>query len=253
MKSADVALFLLLLPICCTTVDMEKNNFAKNLRLILDQIEEAKMASRRTDNIELMAVSKTHPVEAIIEAIECGQLLFGENRVQELQSKFPIENYAYKVHLIGHLQSNKVRKAVAIVDSIDSVDSLKLLNKIDAEAKRIEKVMPILFEVNTSLEKSKVGFIDEKSYFEALEVASSLENIEVKGLMTIGPLTDDEKVVRSAFASLYNLKIKSEKRFPNLKFETLSMGMSYDFKWAIMEGSNQIRIGSALFGDRDYS
>ena len=225
----------------------------EQLKNILESIEQTLHSCHRTDTVDVLAVTKTHPPEVIKDAIESGLTLLGENRVQEIESKFPIEDKEYSLHLIGHLQSNKIRKVLPYVDAIDSVDSLQLLKLIDKEAKRIEKIVPILFEINTSLESSKIGFTDEKEYFKALEVASELSHIQVKGLMTVGPLSSDEQVVRSAFASLKELQHKSQTAFPQLDFTTLSMGMSYDYLWAIKEGSTVVRLGSALFGSRSYT
>lgn len=228
-------------------------DMAGRLQQILERIEEAKHAAGRTDTVQLMAVSKTHPYEAVQEAVRCGQLLFGENRVQEIQQKFPQARSGYALHLIGHLQSNKARKAVALVDGIDSIDSVKLLGIVNAEALALGKRLPILFEYNTSGESAKSGFTDEHSYMEALEAASGMRGVLVCGLMTIGPLSQDEKAVRTAFASLRSLAEKSALQFPDLSFSTLSMGMSQDFEWAIKEGSTVVRVGTAVFGTRDYT
>lgn len=225
---------------------------AQRLHEVTERIERAKLAAGRTDNISLMAVSKTHPIEAVEEAVACGQLLFGENRVQEIQQKFSGEARTYEVHLIGHLQSNKVRKAVSLVDAIDSVDSPKLLRLVDSEAARIGKVLPVLLEWNTSKERAKSGFTDEREYFETLEEACAMRSVRIEGLMTIGPLSDDERQVRAAFARLRELAIESSRRFPELDFSTLSMGMSQDFPWAILEGSTVVRVGTAIFGTREY-
>jgi len=226
--------------------------FSDRLKQTLDEINDVKVKANRSDDVLLMAVSKTHPPEAIIEAIDANQLLFGENRVQEIEQKFPIENKEYKLHMIGHLQSNKVKKVVPLVDSIDSVDSEKLLRLINKEGQRFEKIVPILIEYNTSLESSKAGFTTLDAYYKALEVALTLPYIKIDGLMTIGPLGKGEKEVRGAFSFLYELKVKSETKYKELKMEVLSMGMSGDYKWAIQEGSTLVRIGTALFGQRSY-
>jgi pyridoxal phosphate enzyme (YggS family) len=225
---------------------------ADRIAAILDRMQQAMRSCGRVDTVELMAVSKTHPLEAVLAAVDCGQLLFGENRVQEIQAKFPETRNAYQVHLIGHLQSNKVRKAVGLVDAIDSVDSLKLVRLINAEALKLEKRMPILLEWNTSGETAKSGFTDEKEFFAVLDEAPQLQGVDIQGLMTIGPLTDNETMVRTAFAKLRNLARTCSERYPALSFDTLSMGMSQDFLWAIQEGSTMVRIGTAIFGGRDY-
>ena len=223
---------------------------AERIEQIHEHIELAKLSCGRTDDIELMAVSKTHSYEAVQEAVGCGQLLFGENRVQEILQKFPHERRGYTLHLIGHLQSNKVKKAVSCVDAIDSIDSLRLARRVSLEAEQIGKRLPVLLEWNTSGESSKAGFQDERSYRELLEEAPQLKGIEIRGLMTIGPLTVEERAVRSAFARLREIAFQSRQEFPHLIFDTLSMGMSQDFQWAIKEGSTVIRVGTAIFGHR---
>ena len=225
---------------------------ADRIGAILDRMQQTMLSCGRVDTVELMAVSKTHPLEAVLAAVDCGQLLFGENRVQEIQTKFPESRSGYQVHLIGHLQSNKVRKAVGLVDAIDSVDSLKLVRLINNEALKLEKRIPILLEWNTSGETAKSGFIDEREFFAVLDEAPELHGIEIRGLMTIGPLIDNETMVRTAFAKLHNLARTCSERYPELSFDTLSMGMSQDFLWAIKEGSTMVRIGTAIFGGRDY-
>ena len=225
---------------------------AERLATLLETIKEETRASGRKDEVQLMAVSKTHPLEAVLEAVACGQLLFGENRVQEIESKFPPTRDTYQLHMIGHLQSNKVKKVVPLVDAIDSIDSLRLARLVSRHALALDKVMPVLLEVNTSGEAAKVGFTSEKSYYESLDEAHNLPGIAIKGLMTIGPLSDNEKEVRQAFAQLRKISEESKVRYPELCFDTLSMGMSQDFLWAIKEGSTMVRIGTTIFGRRDY-
>ncbi len=226
---------------------------AERLAKLRETIEDAVKESGRKEGVQLMAVSKTHPLESVLEAVACGQLLFGENRVQEIEGKFPPIRDGYKLHMIGHLQSNKVKKVVPLVDSIDSIDSLRLARLVNKQALNLHKVMPVLIEVNTSGEAAKVGFTSEERYYELLDEAHTLPGIAIKGLMTIGPLSDNEKEVRQAFSQLRELAIESKRRYPELSFETLSMGMSQDFLWAIKEGSTMVRIGTTIFGRRDYS
>jgi pyridoxal phosphate enzyme (YggS family) len=227
----------------------------ENLEAILQQMETAaKKSNRALSSISLMAVSKLHPYEEILEAYQCGQHLFGENKVQEVQKKFPeIHPQDMNLHLIGHLQSNKVKKIVTLVDGIDSVDSLKLVKKINEESLAIGKTLPILLEFNTSGEESKSGFTSEKDLFEVLDVMDTLQGVTLKGLMTIGPLTGNEKEIRSAFQQLKRLQDTCILRYRELCFDTLSMGMSSDFALAIEEGSTLIRVGTRLFGQRDYT
>ena len=227
-------------------------SMAERIEQIQNEIEQAKAACGRTDSVSLIAVSKTHPYTAVQEALSCGQVLFGENRVQEIMEKFPVVHEHYRLHLIGHLQSNKVKKAVGIVDAIDSVDSVKLARLISKEAVAQQKVMPILIEWNTSGESSKSGFVSWDAYAQLLDEAQQLPGIAIKGLMTIGPLTDHEREVRNAFAQLREIAEKSRNVRPELSFAELSMGMSSDFHWAIQEGSTQVRVGTAIFGTRSY-
>jgi pyridoxal phosphate enzyme (YggS family) len=213
----------------------------KNREEILSDI--AKAAStygRNARDITLMAVSKTHPFQAMEELFACGQLVFGENRVQEAQEKLPSERpQGMRIHLIGHLQTNKAKKALELFDAIDSVDSLAC------------KSLPILLELKTAPEESKSGFEDEHALFQALETISSFNKVSVKGLMTIGPLAGSETEIRKAFALLRTTAERAKQRFPELDFSSLSMGMSSDYRYAIAEGSTLIRVGTRLFGPRE--
>lgn len=206
-------------------------------------------------NARLMAVSKTHPYEAIEYAYGLGERLFGENRVQEVESKFPPKEDRpsdMELHLIGHLQSNKVKKAVALVDSIDSVDSLKLLKTIDKRAGEIGETMNILLEFNTSGDLNKSGFESYEEIKDSLNESKNLKNIKVDGLMTIGPLGGNEEEVKNAFTLLVEIKNKLEKECDVLLNE-LSMGMSGDYKIALENKSTMVRVGTMIFGARDYS
>lgn len=209
-------------------------------------------SGRLPGSVSLMAVSKTHPYEDILAVFQQGQVLFGENRVQEILDKFPVSHIGYQLHLIGHLQSNKVSKAVSAVDGIDSVDSLKVARLIGSEAVRVGRTMPVLLEFNTCGESAKSGFSNEDSYFSFLDEAVSIPGIHIDGLMTVGPLDGTETEVRTAFARLRALQEKSRIRYPGICFDTLSMGMSHDFIWAIEEGSTLVRIGTAIFGTRSH-
>lgn len=218
---------------------------------VREEIEKTIRACGRTDTVDLMAVSKTRPIQAVLEAVEAGQTLFGENRVQEIMQKFPVERKGYAVHLIGHLQSNKVRKAVGAVDAIDSIDSARIAALVNEEAVRLGRRMPVLLEWNTSGEPAKSGFTDTNDFFSFLDAAEDMAGLDIRGLMTVGPLNGDERTVRSAFARLREIRTESSRRHPRLSFGTLSMGMSRDFSWAIMEGSTMVRIGTAIFGGRE--
>jgi pyridoxal phosphate enzyme (YggS family) len=218
-------------------------------------VESARKSGRSPEAVSLMAVSKMHPYEDVLEAFACGQRLFGENKVQEVQGKFPaVLPKGMELHLIGHLQSNKVRKILPFVQQIDSVDSARLARKISDEALKRGTCMPVLFEFNTSGEESKSGFESADELYRTLDlVVGELGGIRPQGLMTIGPLGGSEAEVRRAFASLRELAEQCKSRYPELCFDTLSMGMSSDFPIAIEEGSTMVRVGTRLFGKRDYT
>jgi len=221
---------------------------------VLKSIEDAVYsAGRKQGSVELMAVSKTHGYDEILTVFSQGQNLFGENRVQEVLEKFPTGNRSFKLHLIGHLQTNKVRKIVSVVDGIDSIDSVRLASSINSECLRIGRILPVLLEYNTSGESTKSGFADENTFFEGLDEIAALPALRVGGLMTIGPLSSNESEVRTAFANLRELCERCKIYHPELELPTLSMGMSQDFVWAIKEGSTQVRIGTAIFGHRSYA
>jgi pyridoxal phosphate enzyme (YggS family) len=196
-----------------------------------------------------MAVSKVHPVEAILEAYTAGQRLFGENRVQELQQKSAqLKDLAgAEFHLIGPLQSNKTAKAAELFDAIDAVDSLKIAQRLNTTAATLGKKLPVLIEVKLSHEESKHGLSPEE--LPSLLVAmNNLESIETVGLMTVPPWSEDAEVARPYFRELRRLRDESAARFPRVT--QLSMGMSNDFIVAIEEGSTCVRVGTALFGRR---
>ncbi|HOE89044.1 MAG TPA: YggS family pyridoxal phosphate-dependent enzyme [Sphaerochaeta sp.] len=216
---------------------------------IRQEIEEAAGKSGRSlTDISLMAVSKTQPYERILDLYDEGQLLFGENRVQEAADKLPGDRpQGMNVHLIGHLQSNKAKRALTLFDRIDSIDSLRLARILE---KQLDRPYPILLQLKTSDEESKYGFADEDELLFALEAISSFRYLTVKGIMSIGPLTSDETVTRKAFEQTRKLYHRAQELFPDLNLDTLSMGMSGDFVLAIAEGSTMVRIGTRLFGAR---
>lgn len=225
------------------------------IKVALDKVRnevdaEAKKVGRP---VRLMAVSKLHPYEAVLEAYDAGQRLFGENHVQEVEEKFPTARPSgMELHMIGHLQGNKVKKIVPLVDAIDSVDSLKLMEKIASCSSSIGKRMPVLLEVNTSGEEAKSGFLSDEELFTAMEASLSLPSIHIYGLMTVGPLGGDDEKTRLAFRKLVSLKKEAMGKFPSLDLSVLSMGMSGDWPIAIEEGSTMVRIGTAIFGEREY-
>ncbi len=227
-------------------------DYPEKLKNIESQIKKV------SKNTRLMAVSKTRSLEEVMACYEAGARLFGENHVQEIVAKFSKDGKSSKpkdleLHMIGHLQSNKVNKVVPLVDMIESVDSLALLEKINNAAEKYNKIQDVLLEVNTSKEKSKSGFDTEKELKYCIEQAKNLKNIKIRGLMTIGPIScapeDKDRLTDQAFKCL-------KKLFDSLKdengFDTLSMGMSEDFMIGVNNGSTEVRIGTAIFGPRNY-
>lgn len=208
-------------------------------------------AGRDPDEIKLIAVSKTFPVSDISELYELGHRDFGENKVQELGDKeHQLRDKNIFWHLIGHLQTNKVKYVIDYVSLIHSVDSIKLAEEIQRRASGASRLIDILVQINTSGEESKFGIEPVK----AKDLCSNirkLDNIRLRGLMTIGKFTDDENEIRDNFRLLRS--IYDELKPVNKDFEYLSMGMTSDYRIAIEEGSNMLRIGSAIFGERDYN
>ena len=225
-------------------------NITDNLNRLHQQIAQAcRLANRPETEVALMAVSKVHPVEAILEAYAAGQRLFGENRVQEFQDKSPHVQALTdaKFHLIGPLQSNKTTKAAELFDAIDAVDSLKIAQRLNTAASVLTKKLPVLIEIKLSHEESKHGLApDELSAL--LTAMEGLESIEAVGLMTVPPWSEDAETARPYFRDLRRLRDESITRFPQLT--QLSMGMSNDFAVAIEEGSTCVRLGTAIFGRR---
>ena len=199
-----------------------------------------------------MAVSKTFPATAILEAASLGLTLFGENRVQEFALKAPgVAASPIRVHLIGHLQSNKARRAAELFDGIDSVDSLRLAERLNEAAAGLGTRIPVLLEVKLSPEETKSGLRPEDGETgELLKRLPDLCNLEARGLMTIAPWGAPDEVTRACFRSLRNWRDRWAQAHPRLSLDALSMGMSGDFALAIEEGSTRIRIGTALFGKR---
>jgi hypothetical protein len=225
----------------------------------LDRLEGAIAAACRTagrtrGEVELMAVSKTFPAETIAEAAALGIRLFGENRVQEFAAKVAAlgpKREIMECHIIGHLQSNKAARAAELFDGVDSLDSVRLAERLNEAAAKCGKRLPVLIEVKLSPEETKAG-LDPKSDEAArlLEGLTGLQYLEMRGLMTIAPLGVAEDVTRACFRSLHVLCDRWAAAYPKLSFDVLSMGMSGDYKLAIAEGSTRIRIGTALFGAR---
>ena len=225
---------------------------AANLAHIRQQIAAAcRRANRPEAEVALMAVTKTHSAEVVLEAYAAGVRLFGENRVQEWQAKSPalIHLAGAEFHLIGPLQSNKTTRAAELFDAIDAVDSLKIATRLDAAARALGKRLPILIEVKLSHEESKHG-VAPAGLPALLAALAPLESLIPSGLMTVPPWADGPEHARPCFRELRRLRDRSLAACPTLT--QLSMGMSNDFGVAIEEGSTCIRIGTALFGTRQY-
>ena len=205
-------------------------------------------AGRPVDSVQLLAVTKTHPPETVDAAIDLGLTLFGENRVQEARAKIPQCSSRATWHMIGHLQSNKVRDAVELFSMIEGVDSMGIAREINKRAEQADRVMPILLEVNVGGEASKAGFQPDTLLAELGGVAA-LPSLRVEGLMTVPPWKPVAELVRPYFVKARELKEKAESILGE-SLPHLSMGMSGDFEVAIEEGATLIRVGTALFGER---
>lgn len=201
---------------------------------------------------ELIVVTKTQPIEKLLEAYEAGHRAFGENKVQELTQKAHLLPEDIQWHLIGHLQSNKVKHIASFVHLIHSVDSLKLLQEINKQAEKAKRIIPCLLQIHIALEDTKFGFSPDevKTLLSSPELAS-LSNVMIKGLMGMATFTDNKTQIRNEFKSLKDLfNTLKDNQLPNSKFDTLSMGMSGDYTIATEEGSTMVRVGSAIFGER---
>ncbi len=224
----------------------------KNINKIKQEIANiCKACKRSSEDVILIAVSKYNPIKAIETACENGVNNFGENKAQEFSEKAELLQQNIVWHFIGHLQSNKVKTVVPKADFIHSVDSEKLLNEINKRAAQNNKVQKILLEIKTSSEETKFGIKTEEEAFRLAEISKQLENIELVGLMTMAEFTDNKTIIRNCFKKLKTLQNKMLNAGYNVMH--LSMGMTNDFDIAIEEGATMIRIGTAIFGQRDYS
>ena len=224
-----------------------------NLQNVEKNIQTAcKKANRSRDEITLIAVSKTKPVTMLQEIYNLGIRHFGENKVQELSEKSPQMASDIKWHLIGHLQRNKVKQIINKVALIHSVDSIRLAESIEAEAAKKECIVDILLEVNVAEEESKFGFkVDE--VFSAIDHISAFQHVRIKGLMTIAPFVENPEENRTVFARLKKLSVDiAEKNIDNVSVNILSMGMTNDYQVAIEEGATMVRVGTGIFGEREY-
>lgn len=227
-------------------------DLAENVAAIQHRINAAcERAGRDRSTVQLMAVSKGHPPEAIRAVAETGLTLFGESKIQEARLKIP--QCPGKIHwqMIGHLQSNKAKDAVQLFELIQSVDSLSLAQELNKRAEQAAKTLPILLEVNVAGESSKFGYGPE-SVLAELEQLNALKRLELHGLMTIAPYSQDVERVRPFFRKLRELKERCEQQL-GAPLPVLSMGMSGDFEVAIEEGSTLVRVGTAIFGERTYA
>lgn len=217
--------------------------------------ESAKKAGRKAEDVFLLPVSKTKPVEMIREVLKCNINAIGENYVQEFVKKYEILTDEVKeYHFIGHLQSNKVKYIIDKTHLIHSVHSLELLKEIDKRAKKLERVQNVLIEVNYTKEESKSGVFEE-NLEELLYNSNAFENVHIKGLMMMPPASYNEEMLKKTFCSFNELFMKTAlKDFgKTVSMNTLSMGMSGDYKIAVLQGSTLVRIGSTIFGERDYT
>ena len=228
-------------------------SIAANLDRVRNDIAEACVRSgRKPDEVALMAVSKMNPAEAILEAYAAGQRLFGENRVQEAQTKGPVvlPLAGLELHLIGPLQNNKTSKAAELFHAVDTLDSLKTAERLNAAAAALGKTLRVLVEVKLSHEESKHGLAPE-DLPALLAAVAPLANLRVSGLMTVPPWSEDAETARPYFQQLRRLRDENVATCPTLT--ELSMGMSNDFRVAIEEGSTCVRVGTAIFGKRVYA
>lgn len=226
----------------------------ENLKTVQNNIKESiqKRHNIISQDVLLVAVTKNHDVEAMREAIDAGAAVIGENRVQEASQKYAVLDRNVTWHLIGHLQTNKVKHAVKIFDMIESVDSIKLAEAINKEAAKLGKVQKILVQVNLVKEASKTGVYLE-DLPELLTAIDGMDNLKLMGLMFIAPIAENPEDVRPMFNQMYNLFIKVQKMpLAHADIKYLSMGMTHDYRIAIEEGANIVRVGTAIFGPRQY-
>jgi pyridoxal phosphate enzyme (YggS family) len=230
-------------------------SIAQNVAEVEERITTAARRARRDPKeITLMAVSKTFAQDRIREAYQAGLRVFGENRLQEFAGKSGAvgDLKGAEWHMIGHLQTNKASKTVELFDAVDSVDSLRLAEKLNSSAAQFQKKLAVLIEINVGGEAAKSGVsLESPEFDELLHAAPGLENLEFRGLMTIPPFSEDPQQARPYFRKLRELRDQiSSRRLQNVGMDVLSMGMSHDFEVAVEEGSTCVRVGTAIFGER---
>jgi len=248
MKNSPSCYFVSFVVLSCMSI-------AENITCVQERLHAAAArAGRDAHSIALMAVSKTFPAESIHEAYKAGLRLFGENRVQEFAGKHSALGSlaGARFHLIGHLQTNKASKAAELFNAVDSVDSLKLAEKLNVAAATFGKKLMVLLEVNIGGESAKSGLAPESPELDALLMAAPrLTNLEIRGLMTVPPFTEDPEGARPFFRKLREVRDRiAARNLPGIEVAELSMGMSHDFEVAIAEGSTCVRVGTAIFGQR---
>jgi len=224
-----------------------------NLKDVEERIQAAcDRSGRKREDVLLVAVSKTKPVEMIEEVMTAGIVDFGENKPQELRDKYEVLPKNLRFHMIGHLQTNKIKYVIDRVVLIHSIDSIHLAEAVNAEAKKHNRIMPVLVEVNVAQEESKSGFLVEKAENAIREIAK-LSNIRVEGLMTIAPFVENAEENRQYFVKLRKLSVDiAAKNIDNVTMHHLSMGMTGDYEVAIEEGATMVRVGTGIFGERNY-
>ena len=224
-----------------------------NLKDVEERIQAAcDRSGRKREDVLLVAVSKTKPVEMIEEVMTAGIGDFGENKPQELRDKYEVLPQNLRFHMIGHLQTNKIKYVIDRVVLIHSIDSIHLAEAVNAEAKKHNRIMPVLVEVNVAQEESKSGFLVEKTENAIREIAK-LSNIRVEGLMTIAPFVENAEENRQYFVKLRKLSVDiAAKNIDNVTMHHLSMGMTGDYEVAIEEGATMVRVGTGIFGERNY-
>ena len=224
-----------------------------NLKDVEERIQAAcDRSGRKREDVLLVAVSKTKPVEMIEEVMTAGIVDFGENKPQELRDKYEVLPKNLRFHMIGHLQTNKIKYVIDRVVLIHSIDSIHLAEAVNAEAKKHSRIMPVLVEVNVAQEESKSGFLVEKAENAIREIAK-LSNIRVEGLMTIAPFVENAEENRQYFVKLRKLSVDiAAKNIDNVTMHHLSMGMTGDYEVAIEEGATMVRVGTGIFGERNY-
>ena len=222
----------------------------ETIKLIQGKIESAQERGGFSHPVQFVAVTKTHPFSFIQNCYSFGLNTIGENRIQEASQKFGSFDDMPNItrRFIGHLQSNKVNKCLEMFDTIDAVDSLKLAKKISSAALRMEKIIPVLLEINTSCEAQKHGFLPNQ--LDNIKACFDEKNISIQGLMTVGPKTTDLEKIRNSFIQLRELRDSINKSITQSNMQELSMGMSGDYEIAVEEGATMVRLGSALFGMR---